>query len=241
MKVAICDDIREYRLSLRAYVEAYFAKNHLALSVFEYSSGNEILDSGEIFDIVLLDIELGDLNGIDVAKELQKRNKKIVVLIVTSHSNYLDDAMDIHAIRFINKPISQSRILSALEKAIQEIDANLITVHLRNNQLLRTYASDVVYIEAKFKKVIIYTIDNSYESKESLKSLSELFNASFFASPHNSYIVNLNYVRSFKRDEIFLLKPYEYVRISVASRKQSDFRKKMFDFVGEGYNAKNSN
>ena len=241
MKVAICDDIREYRLALRAYVEEFFFQKHLPLQIFEFASGQEIVCSSEEFDIALLDIELGDLNGIDVAKELQKKNKRIVVLIVTSHTQYLDDAMDIHAIRFINKPISQSRILSALDKAVQEIDEKLINVHLKNNQILRIYASDVVFIEAKFKKVIIYTTEGSYEAKGSLKNISDLFNASFFAVPHNSYIVNLNYVKSFKRDEIKLLKPYEDVRISVASRKQSEFRKKIFDFGGDDYSAKNSN
>ena len=238
MNVAICDDVKEYRSSLRAYVEEYFSEKHLSLKLFEFSSGKEALDSSEEFDIALLDIELGDTNGIEVAKELQKKNKRIVVLIVTSHSQYLDDAMDIHAIRFINKPISQNRILSALEKAVQEIDERMVDIRLKNNQLLRTYASDVVYIEAKFKKVMIYTTDGFYEAKGSLKMISNLFNASFFAIPHNSYIVNLNYVKSFKRDEIKLLHPYEDVRISVASRKQAEFRKKIFDFVGDDYSAK---
>lgn len=238
MKVAICDDIREYRASLKAYIEEFFFQKHIALELFEFSSGKEILESLEVFDIVLLDIELGDSNGIEIAKELQKRNKKTVILIVTSHSQYLDDAMDIHAVRFVNKPISQSRILSALEKAVREIDEKLVPIQMKNNQLLRIYASDVVYIEAKFKKVIIYAVDGSYEAKGSLKTISDLFSASFFAVPHNSYIVNLNYVKSFKRDEIKLLPPYADVRISVASRKQSEFRKKIFEFVGDDYSAK---
>ncbi|MBQ5995458.1 MAG: response regulator transcription factor [Clostridia bacterium] len=240
MKVAICDDSREYRALLRAYAEEYFSEKHMPLELFEFACGGEISASAEVFDIALLDIELGDSNGIEIAGELQRKNKKTVILIVTSHSQYLDDAMDIHAVRFVNKPVSRERIFSALEKAVREIDEKMVSFRLKNNQLLRLYASDVVYIEVKLKRVTLYTADGSYEVQGSLKTISEQFNASFFAVPHNSYIVNLNYVKSFKRDEIKLLPPYDNVRISVASRKQSEFRKKIFEFVGDDYSAKNS-
>ena len=81
----------------------------------QFDSGSGILESAESFDIVSLDIELGDKNGIEIAKVLQSKNPNIIILIVTSYRHYLDEAMDLNVTRYIDKPITQQRIFSALE------------------------------------------------------------------------------------------------------------------------------
>ena len=236
MKIAVCDDIKEYRLSLKAYINDYFARKHMNYELFEFSTGNSLIDSNNSFDVVFLDIELGDSNGIDVAKAIQGKSRNTIILIVTSYNQYLDAAMDIKVIRYINKPISQEKIFAALDRAIAELNEKYISVHLKNNQITRIKVSDVVYVEAKLKKVTICTINNEYITRDSLKSLSYHLNASCFAVPHNSYIVNLNYIKDFKRDEITLNTQYGPIKISVASRKQSLFRRRFLDFIGEGIN-----
>lgn len=236
MKIAICDDINENRASVKEYTEEYFAERQLPLETEEFSCGEELLNSSEAFDIAFLDIELGDANGIDVAKRLQKINRNIVIIIVTSHLKYLDDAMDIHAVRFINKPVTKEKVFSSLKRAVEELNEKLITVHLKHNQVLRVLASDVVYIESKFKKVIINTKERSYETTDTLKTVASLFNVDYFAVPHSSFIVNLNYIKDFKRGEILLTEPYDNLRISVASRKQTEFRRRFLNFIGDGIN-----
>ena len=236
MKIAICDDIKEYRLSLKAYVKDYFIRKHIECEILEFSDGISLIDSNDVFDIVFLDIELGDVNGIDVAKTILKKNRNSIILIVTSYNQYLDAAMDIKVIRYINKPISQEKIFAALDRAIAELNEHYISVHLKNNQITRIKASDIVYVEARLKKVTVHTISNEYITRDSLKSIAQTLNASCFAVPHNSYIVNLNFIKDFKRDEIVLNIQNDSVRISVASRKQSVFKRRFLDFIGEGQN-----
>jgi DNA-binding LytR/AlgR family response regulator len=62
-----------------------------------------------------------------------------------------------------------------------------------------------------------------------------MLSSSYFAVPHNSYIINLNYVKKFKRDEISLAEPFSDVSISIASRKQVEFKRQFLDFIGEDY------
>ncbi len=236
MKIAICDDMKEYRESLKEYTLSFFKIKQIPVEIFEFACGKDLIDSQADYDIVFLDMELQDTNGIEVAKSIQMRNTETVILVVTSYSEYLDDAMDIHVTRYIEKPILQSRIFSSLEKAIDEIGNSVITLHLKNNQVLRILPRDVVYIEAKIKKAVIYSKNGVYVSRDSLKTVAELFKDESFAIPHNSYIVNLNYVSSYKRDEINLMEPYSDVKISVATRKQADFRRKFFNFIGEDVN-----
>lgn len=233
MRIAICDDLAECRLSLNCYVGEYFKLRNIECSIDEIKTGTDLLKSSENYDILFLDIELGDTNGIAVAKQIQEKHKNTVILVVTAYHQYLDDAMDIQVTRYIDKPVTQNRIFSALDKAMSVIDENIITLHIKDNQVLRLKISDIIYAEAKLKGVFIYTKETSYQIKEIMKQLRSMLTSSCFAVPHNSYIVNMNYIKNFKRNEIRLEEPYSDIRISVATRKQSDFKRRFLDFIGE--------
>lgn len=233
MRIAICDDLKEYRRSIKCYAEEYFKLHHIETDFDEFETGADLLNSDTIYDILFLDIELGDSNGISVAKEIQKKNKNTVILVVTAYHQYLDDAMDIHVTRYIDKPVTQKRIFSSLDKAMSVINEDLITLHIRNNHVVRLKLSDIVYLEAKYKGVSVYATDGVYSIKEPIRQLNAMLNASCFAVPHSSYLVNMNYIRIFQRSEILLAEPYENTRISVATRKQAKFKRRFLDFIGE--------
>ena len=74
MNVAICDDMPEIVLELSQYVEAYFNRHNYNLSLFKFNSGIELLKSTEKYDLMLLDVEIGEENGIEVGKVLKERN-----------------------------------------------------------------------------------------------------------------------------------------------------------------------
>lgn len=235
MNIAICDDIKEYRLSIECFTNEYMKTHHIDCSIDNFSSGIDLLNSNKKYNIIFLDIELGDSNGIDIAKKLQLKNRNTIILIVTSYHQYLDDAMDINVTRYIDKPVTQNRINSSLDKAISLINENIIIIHTKDNITLKLFQKDIVYVETKLKKVTIYTKNENYIVKETLKQLKDLLNASYFAIPHNSYIVNLNYIKSFKRDEITLIEPFQNENISVAMRKQPEFKRKFLDYIRDGH------
>lgn len=233
MQIAICDDLTECRLSVKCYASEYFKLHHIEYSIDEFKTGTDLLNADTSYDILFLDIELGDTNGIAVAREIQKKYKNTVILVVTAYHQYLDDAMDIQVTRYIDKPATQSRIFSALDKAMSVINESIITVHMQNSQIIRLKASDIVYTEAKLKGVFIYTKGTTYRVKETMKQLRSMLISSYFAVPHNSYIVNMNYIQNFQRNEITLARPYSDISISVATRKQAEFKRRFLDFIGE--------
>lgn len=233
MRIAICDDLTECRLSIKCYAGEYFKLHHIEYSIDEYKTGVDLLTSDISYDILFLDIELGDTNGIAVAKEIQKKHKNTIILVVTAYHKYLDDAMDIQVTRYIDKPATQNRIFSALDKAMSVINESVVTLHAKSNQLLRLKSSDIIYLEAKFKGVSVYTTDDVYRIKETMKQLNLMLTASYFAVPHNSYLVNMNYIKKFQRSEITLAEPYLNTKISVAARKQAEFKRRFLDFIGE--------
>ena len=233
MRIAICDDLTECRLSVKCFVKEYFKLHHIECSIDEFKTGTDLLSVNENYDILFLDIELGDLNGIDVAKEIQRKHNNTVILVITAYHQYLDDAMDLQVTRYIDKPATQKRIFSALDKALSVINESVVTLHIKDGQIIRLKISDIIYAEAKFKGVYVYTKDTEYRIKEPIKQLRTTLTASCFAIPHSSYIVNMNYIRDFQRSGITLTEPYEDTKISIATRKQPEFKRRFFDFIDE--------
>lgn len=131
MRIAICDDDKAYRKIILEYVTEYFKEHLIDLEYNEFSSGEELLSSDKIFDIVFLDIEMNELNGIQTTKELNIRNRNTIIFIVTAYQKYLDDAMDLNVFRYIDKPIQSKRLYNGLGKAIDLINNNEITFKTR--------------------------------------------------------------------------------------------------------------
>lgn len=233
MRIAICDDIKECNSLLKTYTDEFFSSKGLEYEIDEFTCGKAFLESEHNYDIVFLDVELGDLNGIEIAKLIQDNSPNTIIMIITSYRKYLDEAMDINVTRYIDKPITKQRIFLVLEKAIDVIQNKFLSLHTADKSIIRVNINNIVYIESKLKKLTFYTINDCFLAKESLKAVRAALNLNDFATPHNSYIVNLNYIKEFKRDSLLLIEPYEGVRIPIAPRRQSAFKREFLDFIGE--------
>ncbi len=233
MKIGICDDILEYCNSIENYVKDYFKMSNAKYEVYKFTSGNDLLNSNMNFDILFLDIELNDINGIDIAEKVLESNPTTIIIVVTNYRKYLDAAMDINALRFIDKPITQERITASLKKAISEINNSSITVHSKTNEIIKIKKSDIVYVEVMRKTTTFYTKNGIVKCNEPITTFRNMLNSSYFAIPHNSYIVNLNYVLSYKRDKVLMDYGDIPHTISIATRKQPEFKQKFMSFIGE--------
>ncbi len=233
MKIGICDDILEYCNSIENYVEDYFKMSNAKYEVYKFTSGNDLLNSNMNFDILFLDIELDDINGIKVAEKVLENNLNTIIIIVTNYRKYLDAAMDLNALRFIDKPVTQERVVASLEKAISEINNGSITIHTKTNEIKKIKKSDIVYVEVVRKTTTFYTKNGIFECNEPITTFRDILNSSYFAIPHNSYIVNLNYVLSYKRDKLQMDYGEVPHTISIATRKQPVFKQRFMSFIGE--------
>lgn len=108
MRILICDDDPLMIEQLKAYCKEFFEKIHVKCpELVCFSDGESLLsDEGEK-DLLFLDIEMPGMNGIYVGNELKKANSDIIIFIVTSYSEYLDEAMRFHVFRYLSKPLGK--------------------------------------------------------------------------------------------------------------------------------------
>ena len=118
MKIAICDDNENIIEELKDIIQEFFSAKNIPLELYCFCNGKELISTGEKFDLAIVDIEMPEVNGIEAAKYVQQENENAVIIIVTSHQEYLDDAMDINVYRYLPKPIEKDRFIRGLEGAV---------------------------------------------------------------------------------------------------------------------------
>lgn len=231
MNVAICDDIPEIVSELSGYVEQYFLNHDYSLSLFKCNSGTDILASKEKFDLIFLDVEIGEENGLVVGKEMKKKNPDAIIFIVTAYNKYLDDAFDLQAFRFFNKPIDVERLNKALDSAFELINKKVIEfIDCKTNERVKVTQNDIVLAMIDGRKVKVVSKNGVNYSDMKLKEWTKLLNASFFALPHASFIVNLNYSVKYQRTELALMNNDREYIVPISAKNQPLFREKYFKF-----------
>lgn len=214
MNIAICDDDKSFRDLLEKHLRNYFNDRNISLNIFQFPSGEKLLENQLLFDLVFLDVEMGNINGIDTGKELKRRNPHNIIFVITSYDGYLDDAAEL-----INNDI-------------------IVFYDVKSSSNVRIYTNDIIYLEIEKKKTKIVTVDNIYYSNEKISVWKNRLNAISFVCPHSSYVANLDYSVYHTRTLLVLAKRdldgkiIEKYEINIAPKKQAEI-KRLFFYVLE--------
>lgn len=229
MKILICDDERDYVLSLSKYIKEYMNRRCISCNITLSSDPVEIFRNGEVYDLAFLDIQMEYIDGISLAKELKSRNSKLALFFVTNFNEYQDEAMDLRAFRYFDKPLNVVRLYAGLDKAMEYIDGAYVDVFLSGDGVQRRIVvDDIMYITREGRKTSVVKSNEKIISKEGFDELCERLPNSFFYHVHKSFFVNLHYVQRYTYSELILT---DGTRISIASRKQAAFHKFWFEYL----------
>lgn len=229
MRILICDDEQSYLDILRIHIEEYMTSHHILYTITALTDPCRALVEDAVYDLAFLDIQMDGINGIALAKQLRQRNQKIALFFVTNYDEYQDDAMDLHAFRFFEKPFNVSRLYAGLDKAMEYIDGAYVDIYLpdKGNQQ-RVLVDDVLYVTRDGRKVSLITENHSFLISEKFDDFCEKLPQLFFYPVHKSFFVNLHYVEKYSYTELYLTNG---MRIPVAPRKQSAFHKFWFEYL----------
>lgn len=148
MKIVICDDNLNIISEIKEMLNEYSAIKNVPLEISAFDNGKAVIDSNDNYNIAILDVEMPDMNGIALGEELHKRNKQIVLIYLTAHSQYLDSALNLNAARFFEKPIDKDRFFSGMDNALERIDNTTINFFIRDDKTqVRVTAESIIYIE----------------------------------------------------------------------------------------------
>lgn len=113
------------------------------------------------------------MNGIYVGNELKKSNPAVIIFIVTSYSEYLDEAMRFHVFRYLSKPLEQQRFFRNMQDAVNLYHTSTLLIPVETkNGVHAISATDIIVVEAAERKVMVYTVQKSYESVRNMAILA---------------------------------------------------------------------
>ena len=172
---------------------------------------------------------MDSMDGISLAKVLRERNRKLALFFVTNYDEYQDDAMDLQAFRFFEKPFNVNRLYAGLDKAMEYIDGAYVDIFLSGDGgQQRVVVDDIFYVTRNARKVVLVTKDSNLFTNENYDALCEKLPPLFFYPVHKSYFVNLHYVQKYSYSELILTNSD---RVPIAPRKQSAFHKFWFEYL----------
>ena len=226
MKIAICDDEQIFRDTLYKKLVKY----NKTFEIKEFRTGRELIDSRIKFDIIFLDIEMPELNGMDTAKKLRKLSVGSIIIFLTSHIECIQDAFKVKAFRFLSKPVQEDALNEALEEAEKEIVGQEKIVINQKGKIFELSVPDVMYVEAFGDGTYVYdNKDNVYECTVALKEWDKRLEGMPFFKIHKSYIVSMMYVSSINNNVLRLEGVDQDFTIS--RRNITPFKDAYMDFV----------
>ena len=215
MNILLCDDSEEQVSFLSKHIINYNKlKKSRIFNVYATKSSTEALNctKSNTIHIAFLDIEIDDKTGIEIAKEIKKRNENTVIVFITSYELYAYEAYELHAFTYILKPISHKKVYEVLDAIIEyRVKSNFIKKYMLpklrikfKGEVSYVVQQDILYIEKCRKKVRIVANEAEYEYTATLKEMENQLNKDIFIRCHHGFIVNKSQIVSYKEFNLYL-------------------------------------
>ena len=211
LKIAICDDEQREIENVKKNVQFYFASHpELSAEVYEYTSAMELLSQIDIqgnFDILLMDIFLPGILGIEAARQLREARNNCQIIFLTTSRDYAVDAFAVNAVHYIMKPYSVPDFFDAMDKAVGKAAENnkqYLSI-INRGKVFAINLKAVLYVESINHSQFIYSINE--RPIELRMTVSELFDTLSHSSCDfhrvgKAYIVNLKQIRQLSSKEV---------------------------------------
>lgn len=227
--IGICDDDALCRQHIRELCEQYFAESPQAHEFVEFVSGEEVLayhdsflkvDSESSFDgrllpkkllLLFLDVEMGEVDGIEVLRKVEQSDWIWRVVFVTSHDEIMLDAFGIKTLGFIKKPVEYRQIEKWLQVAIRENKDNVVLEYVSGTQQCYIALEDVYYLEAEGNYTYLHTKNESILINENLKQWQYRVEQMPLVRIHKSYLINMLHAQRWERNKVKLTNGEELV------------------------------
>jgi len=204
--IGICDDEVNEVSYLNSLVKRWADINEHNIKISSFNSAEAFLfeyEENKSFDILLLDIQMKKIDGVELAKAVRATNKEIQFIFITGYIEYIADGYDVEALNYLLKPVNEERLFSVLDKAITKlVDGERVLLINHSGESVRVPLNIIRYLEVTSNYVTIYA-DDEYTIKRTLSDIEKELSDDFFRVGR-SYIVNLKYIRKVTKTLIYL-------------------------------------
>lgn len=223
MRICLCDDEPQMLKHISCRVKELMPNAQIA----EFADGRSLLSGieKEGCDVLLLDIDLPDITGLEVAAQLEKMENKPLLVFVTGHDELVYDSLLFHPFGFIRKNFMEDELRKVLLDCEKELSRReQFFVFKSSNENIRLNTKQILYLEGDGNYLKLFTVDKEYRFRDTIATVNEQLQEKGFIRFHRGFLVNQEAVKVLGADEVQLVNG---VRIPIG-RSYADSAKKQW-------------
>ena len=231
LKIAVCDDEPVFVEQISDKIK----KDMPDCIIQNFFSSEDLLLSGEVFDLYFLDIQMEKMNGIETAKKLREQDEESLIVFITGAKEYVFEAFDVAALHYLVKPVDDKKLMEVLERAKKEIEkkrnrkGRQILIKIRNKNIM-LHVADILYFENEMRKIIAHTVKGDLSFYGIMADMEKEAGVGFYRC-HRGYLVNLSYVAEYDMESILLTNGE---KIYLSKDRYHDFVKQYMRYLRNG-------
>ena len=207
LSVIICEDEPIQTTLLVKLVQQWADQCALPVQILSYPNAESFLFSYEeqpFGDILLLDIQMAQMNGMELARKIRERNRRIQITFLTGLPDFISEGYEVDALHYLIKPIQEKKLFQVLDRAVLNLQqAPKVVLLPINGRPVRIPITDIFYAEAFSHTILLHLADGEESLRMRMSDLQELLGEDFCRC-HRSYIVSLEHIRHLSRSAVFL-------------------------------------
>lgn len=208
MRIAICDDEEAQQKLLEKYLTEWGSRRKERVEVCAFPNAESFLfqwEEDRQFELLILDIEMGALNGMELALKLREKGEEIPLLFISGYDRYMSQGYEVSALHYLLKPVHKEKLFSVLDKVSREKKPPKKLMFQMEEGILTAAVSDIWYIEAADHRCVLRTEGKSCELKHSFGELKKMLEEKEeIVCCHRSYLVNVQHVSAIMKTEIIM-------------------------------------
>ena len=231
LHIAIVEDEQQYSQQLQEYIQRYAQEHELECSVKVFGDGTQVLDqyTGE-FDIILLDIEMPQMNGMEAATRIRQMDRDVVLMFVTNMIQYAINGYEVGALDFVLKPVNyytfSIRFTRAIERA-RERESGQVLLNMPD-RVLRMDTHPICYIEIRDRVLHYHTEIGEFVLRGTMQAVEKELERYHFMRCNHWYLVNLRHVTEIRKDVVVVAGN----ELEISRRNRTAFLTALTNYIG---------
>lgn len=236
----ICDDEKEVREQLHTMVKKFAKERQIPIKIWEYESGEELLEKQEDLHLLLLDIDMDGKNGLDVGQEIWKKDKEIKIIFISNLNGILQKSTaqnKVHSFAYLDKPICEEELYEQLEEVLPQLKKqdkkHMLHFQGVEKEMISLAAENIYYFEYVARKIkVIYQKDNALHTcfvKDSINHIAEVTKEYGFLLSHKAYVVNISYIKRINKYMVYM-NGMETEGIPLSQKRAVEFTREWHNF-----------
>ena len=234
MHIAIVEDDANVQQQLAAYVNKFYEEDTHRYRLSVFSDGDEILEDFRAdYDLILLDIQMKHLNGLETAERIRALDRDVYLVFVTNLAHYAIKGYSVQAFDFVLKPVN----FMMLKQLLQRVE-NLVSVRQQryvtlptDMGLTRIDVNHIFYLETEEHFLIIKTDQGEYRMRDTMKNMEAVLTKYGFFRCNNCYLVNLKHVERVDGSTVYVNKE----ELTISRPRYKAFMEALTKYLGEAH------